>query len=159
METFCRSSIPRRILSKVMFNDFYLSIFYPKIGGTTFERSINRIDQFPIFSIDWTTSSLINYADYVPQEMNKIVSSSRCQSFEDFKTLVNYSEEKHADIINKIKTPRQLHFFMTILIPQMNNDAANVDEPFKASFYHINTAYTKSCKNVRSGTTNACENV
>lgn len=41
METFCLSSVSQEILLKVMTNNFYLSIFYPKIPGITFERSIN----------------------------------------------------------------------------------------------------------------------
>ena len=159
METFCRSSVSQDIISKVMASNFYLSIFYPKILGTTFERSIYRYDKFPILSIDWTTNSLINYADYVLQEMNKVASHSRCSSFIDFKTLVNYSQKKHADIISKITTPRELHYFMIKLIPEMNNDANNGNEPFKATLDNVSAAYRKSCKNVRDSNTNACENI
>jgi len=86
----------------------------------------------------------MNYADYVLQEMNNYASSSRCEAFTDFKTLVNYSNRKIAEIINEIRTPRALHYFMTELIREMNNDASSVSKPFIATFENVRNAYDKS---------------
>jgi hypothetical protein len=94
LESFGRSSVSRQILSKVMANDFYLSIFYPEIEGIRIQDEIMPQDKFPIHNISWTTKSLINYTDYVLLEMNKNASRSRCKSFTNFKALVNYSITK-----------------------------------------------------------------
>ena len=144
MESFCRSSVSQEILSKVMANNFYLSIFYPKIDGIDIQDAIVRKDKFPVHGINWNTKSLINYADYVLQEMNKNASKDRCEPFLDFKTLVNYSDRRIAEIIDKIPTPRALHYFMIELITEMNNDAADVESPFRATFENVNNAYEKS---------------
>lgn len=144
IETFCRSSVSQQLLSKVMANDFYLSIFYPEIDGINIQDAINRKDKFPIHGIIWNSKSLINYADYVLQEMKKNSSVTRCRSFQDFKSLVNYSNQRIADIIKKIPTPRALHYFMIELIGEMNNDANDVTVPFIASFENVHNAYEKS---------------
>ena len=144
IETFCRSSVSQELLSKVMANDFYLSIFYPEIDGINIQDVINRKDKFPVHGIIWNSKSLINYADYVLQEMKKNSSISRCRSFRDFKTLVNYSNQRIADIIKKIPTPRALHYFMIELIGEMNNDANDVSTPFIATFENVHNAYEKS---------------
>ena len=144
MESFCRSSVSQEIISKVMANNFYLSIFYPKIDGIEIQDVVIRKDKFSIHGIDWNIKSLINYADYVLQEMNKIASSARCEAFTDFKTLVNYSNKRIAEIINRIPTPRALHYFMIELIPEMNNDANEVQPPFRATFENVHNAYEKA---------------
>jgi hypothetical protein len=144
MESFCRSSVSQQILSKAMAIDFYLSIFYPKIDGIDIQDAIVKKDKFPILGITWSTKSLINYADYVLQQMNHNASRSRCKSFTDFKTLVNYSNKRIAEIINKIPTPRALHYFMIELITEMNNDANDVKQPFIATFENVQNAYEQS---------------
>lgn len=144
METFCRSSVSENILSKVMANDFYLSIFYPKIDGINVQDAIARKDKFPVYKIEWNTKSLLNYADYVLQEMNKNALNTRCKAFSNFKTLVNYSNKRVAEIINKIPTPRALHYFMIELITEMNNDAGDATTPFIASFENVHNAYEKA---------------
>ncbi|CAF4523254.1 unnamed protein product [Didymodactylos carnosus] len=128
----------------VMANNFYLSVFYPKIDGINIEDAIIRKDKFPTHTITWNTKSLINYADYVLQQMNKNAIKTRCKPFTDFKTLVNFSNKKIAQIIEKIPTPRALHYFMIALISEMNNDANSVKEPFKATFENVHAAYEES---------------
>ncbi|CAF4225910.1 unnamed protein product [Adineta steineri] len=130
----------------VMAHNFYLSVFYPKIDGINMVDGIIRKDKFPVLVIKWNIKSLINYADYVLQEMNKNASSSRCKSFIDFKTLVNYSNPKNAEIINQISTPRVLHYFMQHLIEEMNYCANDVKEPFIATKENIYTAYETAAK-------------
>jgi hypothetical protein len=76
--------------------------------------------------------------------MNHNVSSSRCESFTDFKTLVSYSNKRISEIINKIPTPRALYYFMIELITEMNNDANNAVQPFTATFENVHNAYEKS---------------
>ena len=125
-EAFCFSSIHQEILSIVMAHHFFLSIFYPKIDGITIGDTINRKDKFPIHSINWNSKSIANYADYVLKEMNQNEGVTRCKPFKDFKTLVNSSNKKIAEIIEKIPTPRALHFFMTALIREMNTNANSV---------------------------------
>ncbi|CAF1022897.1 unnamed protein product [Adineta steineri] len=146
LELFCRSSLSQEIIAMVMAHNFYLSVFYPKIDGINMEHAIIRKDKFPILVIKWNIKSLINYADYVLQEMNKNASSSRCKSFTDFKTLVNYSKAGHAEIINQISTPRVLHYFMLHLIEEMNHCANDVKEPFIATKENIYTAYETAAK-------------
>ncbi|CAF4205609.1 unnamed protein product, partial [Rotaria sordida] len=125
LELFCRSSVSHAILPMVMANNFYLSIFYPKIDGINIEDAIIRKDKFPTHTITWNTTSLLNYADYVLQEMNKNTAKTRCEAFTDFKTLVNYSNKQIANIIAKIPTPRALHCFIVALIREMNIDASS----------------------------------
>ena len=144
IETFCRSSISQQLLSKVMAHDFYLSIFYPHIDGIDIQDTINRKDKFPVHKIVWNSKSLFNYADYVLQEMNKNSSTSRCKRFTNFKTLVNYSNRRIAEIIHKIPTPRAMHYFMIELITEMNNDANDGKIPFIATFENVHNAYEKS---------------
>ncbi len=144
IEVFCRSSISQKILSKVMANDFYLSIFYPRIDGIDIQDAVVRKDKFPTHGITWSPKSLINYADYVLQQMNHNASQQRCEPFTDFKTLVNYSNKKISEIINRIPTPRALHYFMIGLITEMNNDANDVKQPFKATFENVHNAYEES---------------
>lgn len=144
IEAFCRSSVSQQVLSKVMAHDFYLSIFYPQIDGINIQDTINRKDKFPVHGIVWNSKSLFNYADYVLQEMNKNSSSTRCQRFQNFKTLINYSNRRIADIIHRIPTPRALHYFMIELITEMNNDANDVTPPFIATFENVHNAYEKS---------------
>ncbi|CAF0923464.1 unnamed protein product [Adineta steineri] len=151
-ESFCRSSVSPSILSMVMANHFYLSLFYPKIDGVNIKDVITRKDKFPIHTISWNTKSLINYADYVLQEMNKNAKKTRCKVFPDFKILVNYSDERNAEIINKIPTPRALHRFIAELIPEMNNDANNVVEPFEATFENVDNAYKNSFESFETKT-------
>ncbi|CAF0899322.1 unnamed protein product [Adineta steineri] len=146
LELFCRSSLSQEIIAMVMAHNFYLSIFYPKIDGINMEDGIIRKDKFPILEINWNLQSIINYADYVLQETNKNTSPFRCKSFVDFKTLVNYSNTRNAEIINQITTPRALHYFMQHLITEMNHYANVVKEPFIATTENIYTAYEKAAK-------------
>ncbi|CAF1171854.1 unnamed protein product [Adineta steineri] len=146
LELFCLSSLSQEIIAMAMADNFYLSIFYPKIDGIEMERGIIRKDKFPTLVINWNIKSLMNYADYVLQEMNKNVSASHCKLFTNFKTLVNYSNTKNAETINKITTPRALHYFMRDLIPEMNHCANDVQEPFIATTENVETAYESSAK-------------
>jgi hypothetical protein len=146
LEKFCRSSISKEIVSLTMANHFYLSIFYPEIDGIDIEKHISKLDKFPVHEIEWNTKSLLNYADYVLQEMNKNASKTRCKAFTNFKTLVSMSDMKIADIIEKIPTPRALHFFMDKLIKKMNEDAGRVKKPFQATFDNVQAAYQASYK-------------
>ncbi|CAF4250443.1 unnamed protein product [Rotaria sordida] len=141
LELFCRSSVSHAILPMIMANNFYLSIFYPKIDGINIEDAIIRKDKFPTHTITWNTTSLLNYADYVLQDMNKNAAKTRCEAFTDFKTLVNYSNKQIANIIAKIPTPKALHYFIVALIREMNIDASSVIKPFKATFRNVQTAY------------------
>ncbi|CAF0730069.1 unnamed protein product [Adineta steineri] len=151
-ESFCRSSVSPSILSMVMANHFYLSLFYPKIHGVNIKDVITRKDKFPIHTISWNTKSLINYADYVLQEMNKNANDTRCKAFPDFKILVNYSDKRNAEIVNKIPTPRVLHFFMQALMREMNGDASNAVEPFEATFENVDNAYKQALKSSENET-------
>jgi hypothetical protein len=144
LESFCRSSVSQAIISTVTTGHFHLSLFYPKVDGVNVQDTIIKKDKFPTHTITWNTKSLINYADYVLQEMNKNAAKTRCTAFPDFKTLVNYSNEKIAKIIDKIPTPRALHYFMMKLIEEMNADANNVDKPFEATFENVDNAYKRS---------------
>lgn len=94
--------------------------------------------------MNWNTKSLINYADFILQGMDKEASRSRCKAFTDFKTLTNYSNEQNANIINRISTPRVLNCFMMELIREMNACANDVDAPFIATFENIDNAFNKS---------------
>jgi hypothetical protein len=144
LESFCRSSVSQELLSLVMAHYFYLSIFYPEIEDINIQDAIIRHDKFPTNSIDWETKALINYADYVLQEMNKNAASFRCRSFVNFKTLVNYSTVEIAVIINQIPSPRALHYFMQSLITEMNNCANDGPKPFIATLDNVRNAYRKS---------------
>jgi hypothetical protein len=144
LELFCRSSISQEILSVVMAHNFYLSLFYPEIEGINIQDAIVRNDKFPVYTINWDTRSLINYADYLLQEMNKNASTTHCRSFVDFKTLVNYPDPQIADMINEIQTPRSLHYFMIELIREMNKCANDVQRPFIATYENVKMALKKS---------------
>ncbi|CAF4225894.1 unnamed protein product, partial [Adineta steineri] len=146
LELFCRSSIAQEILLAAVPQNFYLSVFYPKIDGINIQDASVGSGNFQIHTISWDTKSIINYADYVLQEMNKNASSSRCKSFTDFKTLVNYSKTGHAEIINQISTPRVLHYFMQYLIEEMNQRTDDGRAPFIASFENIRAAYKSAAK-------------
>ena len=146
LETFCRSSVSQEILAMVMANQFYLSIFYPNIDGINIEESIARKDKFPIYTINWNPRSLSNYADYVLQEMDKNASSSRCRTLTNFRTLLNSSDPSIAEIIEKIPTPRALHFFMSVLVREMNNEASFVQTPFIATLKSASAAYEEASK-------------
>ncbi len=141
---FCRSSVSKGIVALTMADHFYLSIFYPKIDGIDIEEYISRLDKFPVTKIEWNTKSLLNYADYVLQEMNKNASETRCRAFTNFETLVNMFDKKIADIIEKIPTPRALHYFMYTLIKEMNDDAGRVEKPFQATLNNVQAAYKSS---------------
>ncbi|CAF1309230.1 unnamed protein product [Adineta steineri] len=127
-----------------MAHNFYLSLFYPEIDGINIQDMISRNDEFSSYTINWNTKSLINYADYVLQEMNKNASTNRCVSFSSFKTLVNYSNQQSADIINRITTPRALHYFMEKLVTEMNNCVNDSTESFIATVENVANAYNKS---------------
>jgi hypothetical protein len=144
LENFYRSSVSKEILSLTMANHFYLSIFYPEIDGIDITNHLVHMDKFPVVKIKWNTKSLVNYADYVLQEMNKNASKTRCRAFTNFKTLVNMSDMKIADIIKEIPTPRALHCFMIALIKEMNDDAGRVEKPFQATFDNVEAAYKAS---------------
>jgi len=146
LELFLRSSVSQEILSSVMAHNFYLSLFYSEIDGINIQDTVIRNEKFPIYGINWNTKSLINYADYVLEEMNKKVSANRCKSFPDFKTLVNYTNVQSADIIDQISTPGVLHYFMEKLIMEMNNCANDSREPFIATFENVANAFGKSMK-------------
>jgi hypothetical protein len=79
--------------------------------------------------------------------MNKNANKTRCKPFTNFKTLVNSSNRKIAEIIEKIPTPRALHYFMSALIREMNNEANSVKEPFIATFENVHAAYEESYEN------------
>jgi hypothetical protein len=143
LESFCLSSISQSVLAIVTAHHFYLSLFYPKIDGINIEDTIILKDKFPTHTITWNTKSLINYADYVLQKMNKNASKTRCKAFPDFKTLVGYANEKSAKIIGQIPTPRALHHFISALMREMNNDASSVKNPFEATFENVDNAYRK----------------
>ncbi|CAM4808887.1 unnamed protein product [Rotaria magnacalcarata] len=144
LKLFYKSSVSQAILSAVMARTFYLSFFYPEIDGIDQRDDISRNDKFPRYEMNWNTKSLMNYADYLLQGMNKKASRSRCKAFTDFRTLTNYSSEQNANIINRISTPRMLHYFMIELIREMNDCANNVEEPFIATFENIDNAFNNS---------------
>ncbi|CAF0899339.1 unnamed protein product [Adineta steineri] len=146
LELFCRSSIAQEILLAAAPQNFYLSIFYPKIDGINIQDANSRSSNFPIHTINWDTKLIIDYADYILQEMNKNASPSRCKSFTNFKTLVNYSNTRNAEIINQITTPRALHYFMQHLITEMNQRTDDGSAPFIASFENIHAAYETGAK-------------
>ena len=108
LELFCRSSISQEIMSPVMAQNFYLSLFYPDIDGIDIKTALVRNDKFPVFTINWDKNSLMNYADYVLQKMNKNASLTRCKPFTNFKTLVNYHNPEITDIIDEFH--HQEHF-------------------------------------------------
>jgi hypothetical protein len=143
-DKFCRSSITQNILTNVMATHFHLSLFYPKIDGIHIENENVFPDKFPVHKIDWKTKSLLNYADYVLQEMNQNASNTRCTSFTNFKTLVNYSNRNISSIIDQIPTPRALHHFMDALIREMNHDAGYVQTPFIATEENVHNAFRDS---------------
>ena len=144
LELFLRSSVSQEILSSVMAHNFHLSLFYPQIDGINVQDAIIRSDKFPTYTIQWNTKSLINYADYVLEKMSQYASTSLCKSFSDFKTLVNYSNQESATIIDRITTPRELHHFMEKLITELNNCANDNPEPFIATLENVAAASKKS---------------
>ncbi|CAF1526630.1 unnamed protein product [Adineta steineri] len=144
LELFYRSSVAQEILSSVMAQNFYLSLFYPQLDGINIRDAIIRNDKFPIYTIEWNTRSLINYGDYLLQEMNKNASDTHCRPLPDFKTLINYHDTHIADMINEIKTPRALHYFMTALIREMNGCASESTEPFIATYRDVKMAFKNS---------------
>jgi hypothetical protein len=149
LELFLRSSVSQEILSSVMAHNFHLSLFYPQIDGINVQDAIIRNDKFPTYTIQWNIKSLINYADYLVQKFKKgSLSAAGCKSFTDFETLVNYRDEKVAAIIDRIATPRQLHYFIIDLISEMNNCAKDVAEPFIATFANVKAAFEKSTKHI-----------
>ncbi|CAF1171838.1 unnamed protein product [Adineta steineri] len=149
LELFYRSSISQEVVSATSSQNFYLSLFYPKIDGINIEDASVTSGNFPIHTIKWDTKSLIDYADYILQEMNKNASASRCKSLTDFKTLVNYSDRSNAEIINKITTPRAIDFFMKYLITEMNQCADNVHKLFIATADDVDNAVKKSIEHPR----------
>jgi hypothetical protein len=149
LELFYSSSISQDILQGAIPHNFYLSIFYLKIGDINMQDATVRNDKFPIYTINWNTTSLIDYADYILEEMNKNASASRCKSLKDFKTLVNYDNKKNAEMINQISTPRALHYFMQNLIIEMNYCANDGQEPFIATFDNVDNAFKKSIEHLR----------
>jgi hypothetical protein len=149
LESFCRSSISQSIIGAALTGNFYLSLFYPKVNNVNLENVIIPKDKFLTHIITWNRNSLINYADYVLEEMNKKASKKRCKPFPDFKTLVNYTNGKIAEIIDKILTPRELHLFMMELIIEMNGDANNVRIAFEATEENVRTAFTTASKSFR----------
>ncbi|UJR10828.1 hypothetical protein I4U23_015015 [Adineta vaga] len=144
LELFMRSSVCQEILSLMMTQNFYLSLFYPQIDDIQFQNDIVRKDKFPTLTIQWDTKSLMNYADYVIEEMNRNILRNRCQLIPDFETLVSYTNPQIADIINEFQTPRELHQFIRKLIVEMNNCAKDNDKPFIATFDNVNNAYIKA---------------
>ncbi|CAF3345083.1 unnamed protein product [Rotaria sp. Silwood1] len=144
LELFLRSSVSQEILSSAMAHNFYLSLFYPEIDGINIQDSIIKPDKFPTYTIEWNAKSLINYADYVLYEMNKKALSIRCKPLPDFKILVNYTNQQSAAIIDRIPTPRALHYFMERLITEMNNCASDSKEPFLATSENVANAFKTS---------------
>ncbi|CAF0716770.1 unnamed protein product [Adineta steineri] len=151
-ESFCRSSVSPSVLSMVMANHFHLSLFYPKINDANIEDFVSRKDKFRTHTINWNTNFLISYADYALQDMNKNAKETRCKELTDFKTLVNYSNKKIAEIIDKIPTPRVLNFFMEALMEEMNGDALNARKPFQATFENVRSAYKQALKSFETKT-------
>ncbi|CAF1463367.1 unnamed protein product, partial [Adineta steineri] len=149
LELFLRSSVSQEILSSVMAHNFYLSLFYPEIDGINIQDMISRNDKFPTYKIKWNTDSIINYADYLVQKLSKRSSSTvRCKWFTNFEKLVNYPDQKNAAIINRIATPRELHYFMIDLISEMNNCAKHVAKPFIATSENVKNAFEKSTEHI-----------
>ncbi|CAF3556925.1 unnamed protein product [Adineta steineri] len=140
------------VLSMVMANHFHLSLFYPKINDANIEDFVSRKDKFRTHTINWNTNFLISYADYALQDMNKNAKETRCKELTDFKTLVNYSNKKIAEIIDKIPTPRVLNFFMEALMEEMNGDALNARKPFQATFENVRSAYKQALKSFETKT-------
>jgi hypothetical protein len=143
-ELFFRSSISQEILSAVMAQNFYLSLFYPEIDGINVQDAIIRKDKFPVYKIEWNTESLINYADYLLEEMNKNASTTRCKALPDFKKLISYDNTQIAELFSEIQTPRILHYIMIELIREMNSCAKDMKEPFIATYGNFKTAIKKS---------------
>jgi hypothetical protein len=102
--------------------------------------------KFPIYTIEWNTNLLINYADYVLAEMNKYASNDRSEKLPNFKELVNYTDPTIADIIKQIQTPKDLHLFVKGLIGEMNKCSKDVKEPFIATYDNVKKAF-KQIKN------------
>ncbi|CAF1261255.1 unnamed protein product [Adineta ricciae] len=146
LEAFCRTSVSNQIITQVMANNFHLSMFYPKIGDFKIEDAIGRVDKFPVYEIKWTKNSLFNYADYVLRHMNEKASYDRCKSLPNFETLVNYSDKSIPKYIDRLKTPRMLHYFIQELIIQMNNDARHASKPFIATVENVVHAYANAEK-------------
>ena len=146
LNRFYQSSVSQEIVVMTMANHFDLAMFYVAANGVELSDVIIRKDKFPIYTVTWNTKSLLNYADYILEKLRSLSASSRCKPIPSFKNLVNYSDERIAEIVNKIPTPRALHFFMTELIREMNSDAAHVQQPFIANFDNINNASEKSKK-------------
>jgi hypothetical protein len=144
LDLFYRSTISREILSAVMAQNFYLSLFYPEIDGIDIRDVIIRNDNFPVYRIEWNTKSLINYADYILQNLNKNALTTRCKSLPNFTTLVNYTNPATAGIIDRILTPKALHHFIEKLILEMNNCASYMEEPFIATNENVDNAFKKS---------------
>ncbi|CAF3425688.1 unnamed protein product [Rotaria socialis] len=151
VKLFYHSSVSQRILSAVMAHNFHLSLFYPAIDDIDLRDAVGRNNKFPTYEMNWNTKSLMDYADFILQGVNEKASGSRCKSFTDFQTLVDYSNEVIASIIDEIRTPRELHYFMVELIREMNECANDVKKPFIATVQNVKDAYRKSVKHVHKG--------
>ena len=144
LESFCRSSISSSIVIAALTGNFYLSLFYPKIDNINLENIIIPKDKFLVHTIDWNKNSLMNYADYVLSEMNKNASSTRCKPIPDFKTLVNYSNEEIAKIIDIIPGPKALQIFMLALAEELDRESGSADRSYLPSLTNVKNAYRKS---------------
>ena len=144
LESFCRSSISSSIVIAALSGHFYLSLFYPKIDNINLENIIIPKDKFLVHTIDWNKNSLMNYADYVLSEMNKNASSTRCKPIPDFKTLVNYSNEEIAKIIDIIPGPKALQIFMLALAEELDRESGSADRSYLPSLTNVKNAYRKS---------------
>ena len=146
LELFYRSSLSSEILSSVMTKKFYVALFYLNINSANTIRTLVLKDKFPIYTIEWNTKLLIDYADYVLAEMNRYASNDRYKKLPNFKKLVNYTDPTTIDIIEQIQTPKDLHLFMKGLIGEMNKCSKDVNEPFIATYDNVEKAF-KQIKN------------
>ena len=144
LESFCRSSISSSIVIAALSGHFYLSLFYPKIDNINLENIIIPKDKFLVHTINWNKNSLMNYADYVLSEMNKNASSTRCKPIPDFETLVNYSNEEIAKIIDIIPGPKALQIFMLALAEELDRESGSADRSYLPSLTNVKNAYRKS---------------
>ncbi|CAF4251739.1 unnamed protein product, partial [Adineta steineri] len=138
-----QSVLPQPVLNSLNTPKSFLVLAKSGTDGINIRDANFRNDKFSIYTIEWNTRSLINYGDYLLQEMNENTSKTHCKSLPDFKTLVNYDDTNIADMINEVQTPRALHYFMIALIQEMNGCASESTEPFIATHENVKIASKK----------------
>ena len=148
LQTFIDSVINPELLALTLGGEdesvFDLLIFLPFIKGI--KINWEKTDKIPIIRIEWDKLKLLNYIDFILNNLRK-KQHHGCKSVPTFEQLLGSNRDLVDDVLGKLRQPRDLHIFMNFLIETLQkNVIAKLyrDTPFVADRDIVNQALEKA---------------